>query len=225
MTGRSVAEAATDLELTFLEFYFAGRCGVLGPAPGPVVAAALTFFEPDFVVQHWTSALTRVPPAVAAARYLEAARDTGRRRWADRPGLARPVELLARVVRAADCAALPLAAGWAALPPATDEAGLLAQLLQVLREQRGGLHAIAARACGLSPLETIVAGPDGPERAAVLGWTGPLPSINEQLQAAHAGAEELTDQLAAPAYAALSAPERAELVTWCAELTAPAGKS
>jgi hypothetical protein len=217
MTGPAVRAAAAALDLTFLELYFAGRCGVLGPAPAPVVAAALTFFEPAFVAGHWASALAKVTPAAATANYLEACRDTGRSRWVGMTDLARPVALLGRVVEAADLAGLPLAEGWRTLPPARDDAARLAQLLQVLREHRGGLHAMATRSCGLSPQESLVAGPDGPDRARVLGWPGPLPAATERMRAAHARAERLTDRLAAPAYAVLSPAERRWLVHWCAD--------
>ena len=204
MLGAPVTAAAAEMELSFIEFYLAGRCGVLGAAPGPVVAAALTFFEPDFAITHWTSALQTVTAEDGALRYLEACRDTGRQRWADRTDLARPIELLARVAAAADLSGLPLAAGWTALPRADDEAGQLAQLLQVLREQRGGVHAIATLACGLSPLESILTSADAKRQAAYLGWTDPLPEVTPELRRTYERAERLTDELAGPAYAVLS---------------------
>ena len=69
----------------------------------------------------------------------------------------------------------------------------------------------AVQVAGLSPLEAVVAGPYGPENAAFSGWSEPLPEVTDDLKARHARAEELTDELVAPAYAVLSDDEVAEL--------------
>ena len=55
------------------------------------------------------------------------------------------VALVERVVDSAEAAALPLFAGWRALPRPDDAAGRLGLLLNVLREHRGGCTPPPAR--------------------------------------------------------------------------------
>jgi hypothetical protein len=202
---------AAELGLDFLQFYVAGRAGVLGRTSPDVVVAALGLFEPGLVRARWTEACAIVDPALAAAQYAQVCVEVGRQRPQLVEVAPRLCMLAARVVDAVELPGLPLFAGWRELPLPPDATGRAAQLLQVLREHRGGLHGLALRACGLSPRQAIVAGPDGPDRAVMLGWSAPWPDP-EPLRAAWARAERMTDELAAPAYAALHSDERAELV-------------
>ena len=87
-----------------------------------------------------------------------------------------------------------------------------AQLLHVLREHRGGAHLSAVRLAGVSPIEAIVGGAGGPGNAAFFGWPEPYPVVDEDLVARRARAEELTDELVAPAYDVLLAGEARELL-------------
>jgi hypothetical protein len=81
----------------------------------------------------------------------------------------------------------------------------------VLREHRGGAHLAAVRQAGLAPLEAIVAGSGGPVNATFFGWPEPFPEPTEELRTRLASAGAATDAQVAPAYAVLSADERAEL--------------
>ena len=58
--------------------YMGGRAGVLGPAPAPVVSAALGFFEPGMVRAGWEAAQLVRPLPETQARYLEICRSWGR---------------------------------------------------------------------------------------------------------------------------------------------------
>ena len=88
-------------------------------------------------------------------------------------------------------------AGWRALPLPPDPPARLAQLLNVLREYRGALHARAVAEAGLAPVEAIVAGPDGPERAGLLGLATAVPGRRPPSPSARPEAEVRTDDLAA----------------------------
>ena len=192
-------------------FYFSGRGGVLGDVVPDVIAAAFVFFPVAFVQQQWLLGRAVMEPAKAAEAYAEACRDWGREHLAGVDDLDRLVDLLRRVTAAADVAGAPLFAGWRAMPLPDDAPGAVAQLLQVLREHRGAMHAIAALAVGLEPLEAVIAA-EGEAGAQFFNWPEPWPE-REPLLELHAEAEELTDELVAQPYEALSEEEREELVT------------
>jgi hypothetical protein len=191
-------------------FYFAGRGGVLGDVVPDVVAAAFVFFPIAWVQQQWLVGRGVMEPAAAATAYAEACQDWGREHLAGAGNLDRLVELLRRITSAADPAGAPLFAGWRAMPLPDDAPGAAAQLLHVLREYRGGMHGMAVLASGLAPRDAVVAA-GGEGNAQFFNWPEPYPD-RESLLDQHAKAEDLTDVLAARAFAVLSPDERQELV-------------
>lgn len=109
------------------------------------MSATLGFFEPGMVRAGWEAAQLVRPLAETQARYLEICRSWGRNRFAAVRGIERLCELLTGVVERVQPAGLPLFAGWRALPLPDDAPARAAQLLQVLREHRGGAHLMAGR--------------------------------------------------------------------------------
>ncbi|MGN6333910.1 MAG: SCO6745 family protein [Motilibacteraceae bacterium] len=212
MLSREVKGRAEALGLDHWSYYFAGRCGVLGPVHADVVRAAAGFFPAGTVARCWESALAVIGPFEAANDYAQACQAWGRRRLADLPEPEKLAVLLEKVTAAADPAGVPLFAGWRALPLPEDGPARVAQLLHVLREHRGGLHLLAVLAAGLTPLQAVVAGPYGPTNARFFDWPEPHPEPTDAWRALHARAEDTTDALAGRAYAVLDAAERAELV-------------
>ena len=201
----------------FIGPYTRGRAGVLGDVDADVVTAAFGFFEPGTVRAAWES--VPMPPAQAAAGYLAACQDFGRRKLADFDACDRLAGLLQAVVDAADVAGLGLFAGWRALPLAGDTPGRVLQLIHCLRELRGGIHLIAVRAGGLSPFEAVLIGgsplADGPTQARRFGWGECVDAaeVTDAMRTRWAEAEALTDELIAPAFAALDEPAAKELIT------------
>lgn len=198
-------------------FYFAGRGGVLGDVDGGVVWAALGFFEAGVVRAMWDEGVAVAGAREAARRYAKAFRAWGEEHLPDDPRLC---ELAERVANAADGAGLPLFCGWRAEPLPERGPGRLVQVLQVLRELRGGQHLVATTAVGLSPLEAILIH-EGEGKARFCGWQGDLPDCSDR-KPLRAEAEEITDRLSAAVYEkALSPSERAEF----AELVKKAGSA
>ncbi|WP_278262385.1 hypothetical protein [Nocardia sp. AG03] len=199
--------------------YTRGRGGVLGAVDADVVTAAFGFFAPDCVRTAWES--VPVPAQDAAAGYLAACQDFGRRRLAGFEQADRLAELLRRVIEAAPAAGLSLFAGWRAMPVPADGRAAAQQATHVLRELRGGLHLTAILAQGLTPLQAIlIAGSpvsDGPTHAALLGWRDPFEPITEDHRTRWAAAEKLTDELVEPCFEVLDEGERAELVALMTE--------
>jgi len=212
MISSEAKAAAKDGGYRGWALYFAGRGGVLGPAPVEVVESLFPFHSPELLRPGWEAGLAVRPVAETVARYADACRAWGRRHYADLPGAERLAELMARVVDAVDPAGWPLFAGWRRIELAADAPARVAQLLHLLREHRGGAHLSALRLAGVTPLEAILAGPGGHGNATFFGWPEPLPVVDEEVAARRRRAEELTDELAGPGYGALSSDEAAELL-------------
>jgi hypothetical protein len=222
MVAPLTVQTAGDLGLSFFEFYLLGRAGVLGPVNAEQVAVQLDLLEPDMVAEQWRSGLAKADPIVVATQYARCCQEWGRNRLQQVDGLGDASRFARRIVASMDLVDLPLVAGWRALRlpgegDSSDCAAGLAQLLQTMREYRGALHARAVRQAELTPVEAIVAGPDGPQRAAQLGWPEPYPdpaSCSER----RAVAELRTDALAAAQFGVLSDSERVEWVALCGRL-------
>jgi hypothetical protein len=211
-TAALTLRRARQLELSGWAFYVAGRGGVLGDdARSETVTAAIGVITPDAVRAGWEAARKVSPSEVAASRLAECAR-WGDEHLAGLSELDRLVELAERVVEAAEPAALPLFAASRAAPmPDGGPGARAALLLHLLRELRAGALLVAARSCGMSPLELVIASSEGEEEALTLGWQPPFPARLPLLRR-YAYADALADRVAGQAYAVLSAAERAKLV-------------
>jgi len=204
-------EAGKAVGLRGRPLYYLGRGGALGDVPAEVVSAAFAFFPPQVVAEHWNAARQVMTPQEGALLYAGQCNAWGRRTLADRSGAERALQLLERVVDEAEPAGLPLFAGWRAMPRPDDVPGRLAQVLNLLREHRGGVHACAVAAVGLRPVEATIAGAYGEAGATFAGWPEPWPDP-EPHRAAWQRSEELTSSAAARPYAVLTEGERVELV-------------
>lgn len=211
MISREAVTGAKDAGVDPWAYYTIGRCGVLGDPPAQVVTAALAFFPHEVAADSWRRGRAVLTPEQGVASYLDACRSWGRRMLSTVDGLDQLADLLERVVGAADRAGLPLFAGWAALPLPDDPPARVAQLLQVLREHRGGLHTIAVLAAGLTPLEAVLSSAEGARNAEFFSWPEPYPDVTH-LAARRSEVEAATNRLAAAAWSVLSETERAAAV-------------
>jgi hypothetical protein len=197
--------------------YMRGRCGVLGEVDADVVAAAAAFFPAQAVRRAWEAG-RELPAAEAAGLYAGVCQDFGRRKLAGFAGAGRLAGLLLKVVRAGAVTGTPLFAGWRAMPLPDDDPARALQLAHVLRELRGGLHAVAVLACGLTPLQAVLTAGKAPPRATggadnarFFGWPEPYPESGDDERERRSRAERLTDDLMAPAFAVLDDGEAADL--------------
>ena len=196
-----------------IDFYFAGRGGVLGDVSGAVVAAAFVYFEPSAVVAAWDRGRTLSTPARAAEAFASCAADWALVHLPDGVDYGRLAELEGKVVSAASAAGAPLFAGWRELAEPDDPKALALHRLNALRELRGALHAGAVLAEGLSPLQALSV--RTPFMAQVFGWGDTELPDPEPHKAAWERAEEGTDRAMARHLAVLDDAERAELVELC----------
>lgn len=228
------------------EYYVAGRGGVLGDTDAATVFAAFGFFAADWVRPRWEKALAVRTPRESARRYGAACAAWGRTAWSPtaqaRTALARTasgadgpapmptadlsllVEYVEAVVQTADATALPLFAAWRAEPLAADLPGKAMQLLHQLREWRGGLHLLAARAVGLSARDAVLAD-GGPQHCTGHGWPTTQEADTDTVRR-RAEALSLTDRWCDAHYAAALTPtQRTDFSRLVRTYVAPLGEA
>jgi hypothetical protein len=221
MTSPEEEAAGAAAELPGWQLYFLGRHGVLGDVDPDVIVAAAYVFSAGYFRHEWSEARAVMTPHEALERYVAVCHRWGEDRLDGFSGAARLAELGQRVIDASGVVGLPLFAGWRALPvPAGADADTTARrcahVCQVLREHRGACHGVALAALQLDPLMAILANPDGgraEENALEYGWPPPFPEPTDADRTLRERVEELTDDLVAPAYDALTVDEQAEFVT------------
>jgi hypothetical protein len=212
MSDPATQERGNELGYTGWRFYYGGRCGVLGDVDADVVAAS-TFFIPIHIVRSaWTKARAVGDLCDAGLGYREACWEWGRKHLDGVDGIERINELTELVVQHASPINAPLFAGWRAVGLPDDAPARAAQLLHTLREHRGAMHAVAVHASGLTPVEATVTSKLAAVSLKLFSWPEPWPEVTPELLATRAAADALTDQLAAPAFEALSAEEGDEYV-------------
>ena len=208
----AVSTTADRLGLSFLELYIAGRAGFMGPVSHEAVAEQLWITEPGMIEKQWNGAIAVADPITIATEYAKSARTSGRLRFTDTEAVEQIVAVAEKIVAGLDTSSLPLVAGWQRHELPADPTERLAQLLQTMREYRGALHAHAIRAAGMAPVAAIVSGPDGADRARLLGWPEPYPAPDSYL-AARADIEDATNELAAAQFETLTPEERTQFVS------------
>jgi hypothetical protein len=193
-----------------LDFYFAGRCGVLGDVGGTVVASALGFFDTDTVRSLWDRGRAAQPPRRSAELFAEACAEWGRANFGDGVDYAELSELAAHVIEHANAAGLPIFAGWRSMPVPDDAVGSAMHRLNVLREFRGGVHLIAVLAAGIDPLHAVLSS-GGEGNASLFGYAAPYPDVTG-IEPAMTATEELANRLAAAPLRALEPAARERFV-------------
>ncbi len=193
-------------------FYVTGRAGALGDVRAEAAAAALGFIAPEAVADGWDAAARTVRPLeVAGANLAECCR-WGAEQLADAPHVHHLAGLLKRAVDAADASGMPLFAAWRAMPvPDRSPGARAAVALLLLREHFAGAYLLAVRAAGMTPLEAVLAGPEGEAGAAACGWSPPYPPPGPLVRR-RLWAEAVTNRLAGTAFGALRPGEGAELL-------------
>lgn len=216
MLDGATYKRGAELGFQGLDFYAAGRGGVLGDVDADVVAAAFAFFEPAYVRSQWELGRTVMPAAEAAAAWATVCAEWAEAHVADDVDAERAAALLDKVVDGARPACAAIFSGWRALPVPTAPKAHAAHQMNALRELRHGLHSAAVVANGLTPHQALSI--NGPGMAPIFGW--PDLADVEGLQPRWEAAEAATDVAIAHAFDALDEPERAEAVELVTQLHA-----
>lgn len=202
---------ARVLGLSGWAYHVSARAGALGDVRAETVAAAIGFIASDAVTEGWEAAAKATPPLQVATWHLHELCRWGVEELGSFPRVGRLLELARPVVSAVDGAALPLFAAWRAMPLPEEEPGAqAAAMLHLLHEHRLGVHVVAVRASGMTPLQAIIAGPEGETGAVAFGWQPPYPPPGPLVRRLM-WAESIADALTGQAYAALSRADRIEL--------------
>jgi hypothetical protein len=220
MTDAATYARGAELGFEGLDFYVAGRAGVLGDVPADVVVAALVFFAPDLIHDAWNRSYPVMSRADAAREWAAVAHAWAVAHLPDEIDWQTVAALLGRVVLAAPVAGAPLFAGWRFLREPENEKALALHRLNALRELRGALHGAAVLTVGLTPVEAIVV--RTPAMLNVFGWPEPYPEP-KPLHDRWGLAEARTDRMFGRNLAVLDDDERAELVELLVPLAEPGG--
>ena len=190
-----------ELGLDGFRFYFLGRGGVLGDVEAGVVESAFGYFNIGVVEAMWDSGKQIMEPREAARAYLECANQFGRTKLSGVDGLDEFNDAAETLIDSVERAGLALFAGLAAEPLPDDAEARAYRNVCTLRELRGSVHLVAIVASGLAVAKAHAI--RRPDDIASFGWD-PSPEISETDRASLKEADELTDQLLAPAFAILS---------------------
>jgi hypothetical protein len=244
--GNSVLEAFLDHGMRNIwDGYFAGRAAPLGLAPPEVVHAVFYSFADGEAARHIPWVWGVVSPQEAIAIRERSSATAVRQRigeLADRPAFARTVELATRAALSAPTEGRVLYAALRALALPEDPVARLWQVTTLLREYRGDGHCIALSVNGIGgteahvlfalslgirpaefgrlhhlPAERLASVLDGLRRRGLLDAAG---EFTDTGRAVHERIENLTDDLAAPAYEVLRADELDELISGLEPLAA-----
>jgi hypothetical protein len=200
------------LGLSGWAYHVSARAGALGDVRPETVAAAIGFIAPDAVTDAWEAATKATEPMEVATWHLHELCRWGGDQLGGFPRLSRLLDLAKRVVSGVDGAGLPLFAAWRAMPVADAAPGAqTAVMLHLLQEHRLGVHVVAVRASGLTPLQAIIGGPEGETGAVAFGWQPPYPPAGPIVRRLM-WAESIADSIAGQAYAQLDLAERIEFV-------------
>jgi hypothetical protein len=212
------------LGLSGWAYHVSARAGALGDVRPETVAASIGFIAPEAVADAWEVATKATEPMEVATWHLHEMCRWGVDELGGFPRLSRLLELSRRVVSAVDGAALPLFAAWRAMPVTDQSPGAQAAvMLHLLHEHRLGIHVVAVRASGLTPLQAIIAGPEGETGAVAFGWQPPYPPAGPTVRRLM-WAESIADAMAGQAYAELDLNERTEFVGLLESLSARLGR-
>jgi hypothetical protein len=191
-----------ELGLNGFQFYFLGRGGVLGDVEPSVVQAAFGYFEPTLLAKTWNSGRAIVAPRDAAAAFIGAAADFGRRHIGKVADLEAFCAAAEEVIEAADPTGLSLFAAVGAAPREVDAPARAMQQVMVLRELRGSVHLLAVVASGVEP--KVAHYLRRPDFFTTFGYSdAEVPDDAEEHRAALRRADELTDALLGPVYGVL----------------------
>jgi hypothetical protein len=172
------------------------------------VCSAFGWFEPTAVRTFYAEGTAVGGATLAAQRMSEAHAQWGRKHLSDIDGLGEIVAVTETLVDGLEGSGLPLFVGWRAAARDDNDGGRAAQLMQILREWRGGLHLIATTAVGLTPMEAILTN-EGEGQAKFFGWPEPFPDCTA-IKHKHDEAEAITDQLSVASFSRALARDQFE---------------
>lgn len=213
MTHRSLFERGRQLGYQDLDFYIAGRAGVLGEVPAEVAAAGLVFFEYATVCRSWERSADIQTRSAAATDFAICAETWAASRLEPDPRWERLALLAGHLADAASAAHAPIFAGWRRRCPPDEPRLAMVHHLNSLREHRMACHAAAVIANGLHVGDAVRY--RQPEMVEVFGWSNSEddPSHHAEVVRRWTEAERQTDHVVGQLYATLHDHELDDFTT------------
>src|ERR1700759_2254000 len=232
---------------TYWDGYFASRAAPLGRVPSQVVHAAFYSFADGEAARHIPRVWETIPPEASIAARLRGSTASLRRILGDElvssPGLTRAADLTTKAATSAPMEGRMMFAGMRTVPVPSDPVARLWHSATMLREHRcdghiaalvgeriGGTesHVLSALDMGIHPPESfgrvhhlpkkrLAEVMDGLRRGGLVDAGRYSP---DAARATKQRIEDLTDELAAPPYEALSPVELDELIAELEPITA-----
>lgn len=211
MLDMATYQRGGELGFNGMDFYFAGRAGVLGDVDADVVSAAMVFFNPTVVRGGWDGSAAAMPRRDAGAAFASCGYAWADAHLGDDVDHARLATLAGRITAGASPAGAPIFANWRLLDTPTEPKAAALHQMNLLRELRAALHGAAVLAAGIAAEDAVRF--RTPAMAPLFGWADPLDeATSSSLAPRWAEAEAATNRALAPAYAALDNAELDELV-------------
>ena len=212
MLDRATYKHGAELGFAGIDFYFAGRGGVLGDVCGDVVASSFVFFSPSQVMSAWDGSrdvMSRADTSAAFAGCMSAWAESHLDESVDWGRLS---ALAGKIAQSATVAAAPLFAAWRNADVPDDHKIAALHRLNQLRELRMARHGAAVIAVGIDPADAVRH--RTPHMLGIFGWdAGDVPA---EVIETWTEAERLTNVATDRDYSVLSEAESAEFVGLCA---------
>jgi hypothetical protein len=207
-----------ELGFAGIDFYFAGRGGVLGEVSSDVVSSSFVFFSPAHVTAAWDGSRGVISRSAAGLAFTECLSVWALAHHDDSLDWGRLSELAGKIARTATVAAAPLFAAWRNVEVPDDPKTAALHRLNQLRELRMARHGAAVIALGIDPADAVRH--RVPQLVGVFGWEGA--DVPGDVIAALTEAERLTNVATNRDYSVLTDAESAEFVCLCAAAQAAA---
>ena len=211
MLDRATYQRGAELGFKGLDFYFAGRAGVLGDVCADVVTSAAVFFAPAQVEAAWDGSRDVMSRADASAAFAGCMTSWAVQHLGDSADWCRLAELAGTIASSASVAAAPLFAAWRNQGVATEPRLAALEQMNLLRELRMARHGAAVVALGIDPADAVRH--RSPQMVGVFGWEGT--DLPAKFEKTWAEAERLTNRATARDYAVLTIDEAAEFIDLC----------
>ena len=200
-----------DAGFNGMDFYGAGRGGVLGEVSADVAAAAFVFFNPTVVEGAWEGSRDVMSRGAAAELFAGCLVTWADQHLSDDVDWARLAELAGKIVDHASVGGAPVFAGWRALPVPSEPKAAAVHQLNALRELRASRHGGAVIAVGLDLGDSVRHA--SPGMAPIFGWDGT--EVGPEVPALWDEAEALTNRATDRDYAVLDDAEAEEFAALC----------
>ncbi|MDZ7791717.1 MAG: hypothetical protein U5L08_14725 [Xanthomonadales bacterium] len=207
MSDPSLAQRGAELGYGGIDFYLAGRAGVLGEVGAAVATAALGFFAPGVVDPAWRRTASLLPRHAVAQEFAACAASWAEARLPLDADVVRLAELASALHRRAESAGAPIFAGWRALAVPDEPRQAVVHLCNGLREHRMACHLAALITARLDVADAVRF--RSPDLVHHFGWSGELTDL-ASVRSRWAEAEACTDAVAGDLYATMPVGERAE---------------